>query len=377
MDSFDVSGGTSTSHDLLQEVHGVVEQSGVVSGEVLGSGLELELVGNEVDVRSGVHGHAGECVPLTSGLTNARGPTLGAVFGSGAVQIPVGGATLISEDGVDGIDAAVCVVVEVNALNTDVDEQFLLLTDVPPVHDVSCVLAGLGDAGDVVESGGFHVVTGAVLALQSGDVVQVVPSDAVVGHQSGNSVVAQAAVCSTDDNLTGGELFLQMVDEIRAIGEKAAAAGLTLLYHNHDFEFDKLENGQCGIDYLYENVPAEYLQTELDQCWVKYAGYEPVEYLQKYSGRSPVVHLKDYYASGEQKEDPYALIGLNEGEKKENKAFEFRPLGYGVQDIPAIIEASKKAGSKWFVVEQDQPSLGKTPMECAGMSMEYLKSLKK
>ena len=104
---------------------------------------------------------------------------------------------------------------------------------------------------------------------------------------------------------------------------------------------------------------------------------EPVAYLQKYSGRSPVVHLKDYYASGEQKEDPYALIGLNEGEKKENTAFEFRPLGYGVQDIPAIIEASKKAGSKWLIVEQDQPSMGKTPMECAAMSMEYLKNGKK
>jgi sugar phosphate isomerase/epimerase len=167
-----------------------------------------------------------------------------------------------------------------------------------------------------------------------------------------------------------------MVEEIRAIGEKAKAAGLVLLYHNHDFEFNKLENGQCGLDYLYENVPADLLQTELDQCWVKYAGYEPVEYLQKYADRAPVVHLKDFYKSGEQEGDPYALIGLNEGEKKENTAFEFRPLGHGIQDIPAIIEASKAANSKWLVVEQDQPSMGKTPLECAQTSMDYLKSLK-
>ena len=181
----------------------------------------------------------------------------------------------------------------------------------------------------------------------------------------------------TEERRPGGELFKQMVEEIRAIGAKCKEAGLVLLYHNHDFEFQKTETGEIGLDYLYANVPADLLQTELDQCWLKYAGQDPVAYLEKYSGRSPVVHLKDYYASGEQKEDPYALIGLNEGEKKENKAFEFRPLGYGVQDIPSIIEASKKAGSKWFIVEQDQPSLGKTPMECAGMSMEYLKSLKK
>lgn len=180
----------------------------------------------------------------------------------------------------------------------------------------------------------------------------------------------------TEERRPGGELFLQMVEEIRAIGEKVKDAGLVLLYHNHDFEFKKLENGQCGLDYLYENVPADLLQTQLDQCWVKYAGYDPVEYLQKYSGRSPVVHLKDFYVEGKQEGDPYALIGLNEGEKKANTAFEFRPLGHGVQDIPSIIAASKAAGSKWFVVEQDKPSMGKTALECAKMSIDYLNSLR-
>jgi len=179
----------------------------------------------------------------------------------------------------------------------------------------------------------------------------------------------------TEERRPGGELFLQMAEEIRTIGQKAKDAGLVLLYHNHDFEFDKLENGQCGLDYLYENVPADLLQTELDQCWVKYAGYEPVEYLKKYSGRSPVVHLKDFYVEGEQEGDPYALIGLNEDEKKANTAFEFRPLGKGIQDIPSIIEASQAAGSEWLVVEQDQPSLGLDPLECAKSSIDYLKSL--
>ena len=89
-----------------------------------------------------------------------------------------------------------------------------------------------------------------------------------------------------------------------------------------------------------------------------------------------MVHLKDFYLQGEQEGDPYALIGLNENEKKANTAFEFRPLGHGLQDIPAIIEAAKAAGSKWLVVEQDNPSMGKTPFESVQMSMDYLNSLK-
>ena len=180
----------------------------------------------------------------------------------------------------------------------------------------------------------------------------------------------------TEERRPGGELFMQMIDEIRSIGEKCKAAGLVLLYHNHDFEFKKVENGQFGLDFLYSSVAADLLQTELDQCWVKYSGQDPVAYLEKYSGRAPVVHLKDFHVEGKQEGDPYALIGLNEGEEKKQSAFEFRPLGHGVQDIPSIIKASKAAGSKWLIVEQDQPSMGKTPMECVAMSMEYLKSIK-
>ena len=119
----------------------------------------------------------------------------------------------------------------------------------------------------------------------------------------------------TEERRPAGEKFMQMIEEIRSVGQKAKEAGLVLLYHNHDFEFAQTPTGECGLDYLYSAVPADLLQTELDLCWVKYAGQEPAAYLLKYADRSPVVHLKDYYASGEQKEDPYALIGLNEGEK--------------------------------------------------------------
>ena len=179
----------------------------------------------------------------------------------------------------------------------------------------------------------------------------------------------------TEERRPGGDKFMQMIEEIRSIGEKTKAAGLTLLYHNHDFEFQKTESGEFGLDFLYSSVPADLLQTELDECWVKYSGQDPVAYLHKYAGRAPVVHLKDYFAEGEQDGDPYALIGLNEGEEKKNTAFEFRPLGCGLQDVPSLVAAAKEAGSKWLIVEQDNPSMGKTPLECVATSMEYMKSI--
>ena len=47
----------------------------------------------------------------------------------------------------------------------------------------------------------------------------------------------------TEERRPGGELFKQMVEEIRTIGQKCKEAGLVLLYHNHDFEFKKI-NGE-------------------------------------------------------------------------------------------------------------------------------------
>ena len=75
----------------------------------------------------------------------------------------------------------------------------------------------------------------------------------------------------------------------------------------------------------------------------------------------------------------YQLIGIDDGaqDAEEEEAFGFRPCGYGVQNFPAILEACKKAGTSWVVVEQDQPALDKTPLECAKMSIDYIKEINK
>ena len=71
----------------------------------------------------------------------------------------------------------------------------------------------------------------------------------------------------------------------------------------------------------------------------------------------------------------YELIGIEDEQEEEESTFEFRPVGYGQQDLPSILAAAKDAGAGWVVVEQDMPSMDKTPLECAEMSINYLKTL--
>jgi sugar phosphate isomerase/epimerase len=46
-----------------------------------------------------------------------------------------------------------------------------------------------------------------------------------------------------------------------------------------------------------------------------------------------------------------------------------------MQDMPAILAASKDAGAKWVVVEQDEPAPGQTREQSARLGIEYLKSI--
>ncbi len=178
----------------------------------------------------------------------------------------------------------------------------------------------------------------------------------------------------------GTEGFDKAIELIRKLGEAAKAKGITLLYHNHDFEFVKV-NGEYGLDVIYASIPADLLQTEIDTCWVNVAGVDPADYVRKYTGRSPVVHLKDFVMRDRNKQGQlYELIGKqsNEAGQKEKapeENFGFRPVGYGMQDIPSIIEASKEAGAEWLVVEQDRPAPGQTSLESAELSIKYLKTL--
>jgi len=173
----------------------------------------------------------------------------------------------------------------------------------------------------------------------------------------------------------GTEAFDQVAADIRKAGEILHEAGVTQLYHNHDFEFETFE-GKLKLDWLYETIPAHALQTEIDSCWAHYAGFDPSEVVRKYAGRAPIVHLKDYVC--EQKGGPvYALIDSegNAMEKEETQSdFRFAPLGTGKQNMPAIIAAAEAAGAEFVVVEQDE-SYEADSLDCAKISRDYLKSL--
>lgn len=126
------------------------------------------------------------------------------------------------------------------------------------------------------------------------------------------------------------EFFNRLYDKVRA-------RGMTLGYHNHDFEFQPLdETGICGWDIFAERThPGIVLQ--LDNGNAMAGGADPVKALQNHSGRGRTLHLK-----------PYS-----------------RAAGYdcavGQDDLPwrdFLDEAKRQDATEWFIAEYESAAMG-------------------
>lgn len=130
--------------------------------------------------------------------------------------------------------------------------------------------------------------------------------------------------------LMGADGIKRFCEIANTVCEKLKPYNLKFGYHNHFRELKKIGD-KVILDILADEVPD--LQFILDTYWVKFAGEDPVKYLNKYSGRLDLIHLKDY---------------------KKGVIFKhIADVGSGSLDWKAIIEAAKKSGTKYAVIEHD------------------------
>ncbi|WP_437395897.1 sugar phosphate isomerase/epimerase family protein [Flagellimonas lutimaris] len=143
----------------------------------------------------------------------------------------------------------------------------------------------------------------------------------------------------------------EFVDILTTIGKKCEAAGLKLLYHNHDFEYKDNEDGIKPIEYLLDNTDPKYVNFQMDLYWVTRAEADPVAYFEKYPGRFKLWHVKDMDEEGK-----------------------FAPVGEGTIDFARILKEKKTSGMEKYFVEQDM-TWDKKPLEVIKISHKGLKEI--
>jgi len=135
------------------------------------------------------------------------------------------------------------------------------------------------------------------------------------------------------------------------IGKRCAEVGLTLCYHNHDWEF---QNNARGISLLLEHVPEKYMKLVPDIGWIAVTGEDPAAFVRAQGDRIAALHFKDFVHDGH----PRA----------------FTELGTGITDFRAVFGCVKdRPGEFWITAEQDETS--RKPAESAAMNLAFIRTL--
>jgi len=133
-------------------------------------------------------------------------------------------------------------------------------------------------------------------------------------------------------------------DEANKIGEQTRKADIQLGFHNHDFEFHKID-GQLIYDKLMATLDPSAVKSQFQVSVVK-LGYQAADFFEKYPGRFVSMHLQDW-------------------SPKENKEV---ALGSGIVDWKKTFAAAKTAGVKNYFVEMDD-------LDAMKASVGFLQSL--
>jgi sugar phosphate isomerase/epimerase len=144
----------------------------------------------------------------------------------------------------------------------------------------------------------------------------------------------------------------EMAQLFNRVGEMARQAKLQFGYHNHDFEFARLE-GQVPYDVPLTETDPALVQFELDLYWITKGGGNPLDYMSQWPGRFFAFHVKDM--------DATAQRGMAD-------------VGAGIIDFAKIFGHAEHAGIKHYFVEHDTPA--PPAIESVRRSYAYLQKLR-
>jgi inosose dehydratase len=148
----------------------------------------------------------------------------------------------------------------------------------------------------------------------------------------------------------------QLMNEI---GRRTRDLGVTANYHNHMHQLGETPE---EVAIILENCDPQNIKLELDIAHYHQGGGDPAAAIKQYQSRLNALHLKD--------------VRPKTGDPNP-KAYTFVELGQGKVNLPGVFKALADIKFKgWGIVELDSvPDKEKTPVQCAQITLSYLKSL--
>ncbi len=127
--------------------------------------------------------------------------------------------------------------------------------------------------------------------------------------------------------------------------------GVRMGYHNHEFEFMKIDD-QVPYFMMLSQLDPKMISMELDLYWTTFAGYQPIDLIKRYPGRFNQWHLKD----------------MDKTDRKKNA-----DLGTGSIDFKEIVKYARLSGLQHYYVEHDTYPV--SPWDSVRADIGYAKTL--
>jgi sugar phosphate isomerase/epimerase len=146
--------------------------------------------------------------------------------------------------------------------------------------------------------------------------------------------------------------WLNFARDYNDVARKFDGSGLAIGYHNHSHELARYGSTtalQMLLDMLSPNV-----WFEIDTYWIAHGGGDPIQWIDKVSGRIPCVHFKDMAV-------------------RNDRTQYMAEVGVGNLNWRGIVEACKRAGVRWYIVEQD--ICYRDPFDSVKTSLENMRAM--
>jgi sugar phosphate isomerase/epimerase len=201
-----------------------------------------------------------------------------------------------------------------------------------------------------IEVKSLHVMTGAQAPQMTGSLT----NDWQKGVDDAAELGAEYLVCAylLDFERETIDQYKRLAELFNKAGETCKKSGIQFAYHNHDFEFQAIDN-TVPYDILLNETDEDLVKMELDIYWTRFAELDPVKLFQKNPKRFPLWHVKDM-----ELDNDHVMT----------------EVGNGIIDWRQIFIHEADAGMKYFFVEQDR-NWKEDPISSLKTSIKHLKRI--
>lgn len=151
-----------------------------------------------------------------------------------------------------------------------------------------------------------------------------------------------------------------LADRLNKAGETVFSAGMSLLYHNHNAELLRIEDGRFAYEAIMDDTDPRYVGFEFDSYWFTDAGADVKYWMSRLGDRMKLWHITDRGS----RRGSRAMTPILKADSTE--------LGTGNMDLDGLWSIAAQNGVQSVVLESHRNWIDNDPVKSIELSAQWL-----